>query len=87
MTWAEFLIRQHAYRRIEESSWYKVREIAYASTIGSHLDPKKIAKTKEKFMPLDSERQNASTYDNTERIRQVQEEFFKQTAKIDKKNG
>jgi len=55
MTWAEFLIREHSYNRIEKSEWYKVREIAYASLIGSHVDPKKLPKSKDKFMPLDSE--------------------------------
>tara|TARA_R110002167_G_scaffold147336_3_gene339477 strand:+ start:2736 stop:2972 length:237 start_codon:yes stop_codon:yes gene_type:complete len=55
MTWAEFLIRQHAYHRIEKNEWYKVREMAYASLIGSHIDPKKLPKSKEKFIPLDAE--------------------------------
>ena len=54
MTWSEFLIRQHAYHRIEKNEWYKIREIAYASLIGSHIDPKKLPKSKEKFIPLDS---------------------------------
>ena len=54
MTWAEFLIRQHAYHRIQKNEWYKIREIAYASLIGSHIDPKKLPKSKEKFIPLDS---------------------------------
>ena len=54
MTWAEFLIRQHAYHRIEKNEWYKIREMAYASLIGSHIDPKKLPKSKEKFIPLDS---------------------------------
>jgi hypothetical protein len=53
MTWAEFLIRQHAYNRIDKNEWYKVREIAYASLIGSHSDPKKLPNSKEKFIPLD----------------------------------
>tara|TARA_R110002153_G_scaffold30092_1_gene92182 strand:- start:47 stop:277 length:231 start_codon:yes stop_codon:yes gene_type:complete len=54
MTWAEFLIRQHAYHRIEKNEWYKIREMAFASLIGSHIDPKKLPKSKEKFIPLDS---------------------------------
>jgi len=55
MTWAEFCIRQHAHRRIEKNEWYKVREMAYASLIGSHIDPKKLPKSKDKFIPLDGE--------------------------------
>jgi hypothetical protein len=58
MTWAEFLIRQHAYRRIQKNDWYKVREIAYSSLIGSHIDPKKLPKSKDKFIPLDDEKDN-----------------------------
>ena len=54
MTWAEFLIRQHAYHRIEKNEWYKIREMAFASLIGSHIDPKKLPKSKEKFIPLDN---------------------------------
>ena len=59
MTWAEFCIRQHAFYRIEKNEWYKVREMAYASLIGSHIDPKKLPKSKDKFIPLDSENNNA----------------------------
>jgi hypothetical protein len=55
MTWAEFCIRQHAYRRIQKNDWYKVREVAYSALIGSHIDPKKLPKSKDKFIPLDSE--------------------------------
>ena len=61
MTWAEFLIRQHAYHRIEKNEWYKVREMAYASLIGSHIDPKKLPKSKDKFIPLDEDNNNKSS--------------------------
>ena len=53
MTWAEFQIRLFAYNRIQKREWYKVRELAWISLIGSHQDPKKLPKSKEKFMPLD----------------------------------
>ena len=51
MTWAEFRIRQFGYSRKQDNEWFKIREIAYASIIGPHLDPKKVP-TKEKYMPL-----------------------------------
>jgi hypothetical protein len=78
MTWAEFLIRQHAYHRIEKNEWYKVREMAYASLIGSHIDPKKLPKSKDKFIPLDEDNNNKSS--NTvdamrEAILKSQEEY------------
>tara|TARA_R110000851_G_scaffold268704_1_gene421442 strand:+ start:736 stop:978 length:243 start_codon:yes stop_codon:yes gene_type:complete len=63
MTWAEFLIRQHAYHRIEKNEWYKVREIAYSSLIGSHIDPKKLPKSKDKFIPLDESNNSTDTID------------------------
>ena len=53
MSWAEFRIRLYAYRRQDKDSWFKLREVAWASIIGSHLDPKKLPKSKERFMPLD----------------------------------
>jgi len=52
MTLAEFNIRLFSYRRLERNKKILVREIAWAATIGSHLDPKKLPKSKEKFMPI-----------------------------------
>jgi hypothetical protein len=52
MTLAEFNIRLFSYKRLERNKSILVREIAWAATIGSHLDPKKLPKTKEKFMPI-----------------------------------
>ena len=53
MTWAEFQIRLFAYNRIQKMEWLKLRELAWASLIGSHYDPKKLPKSKDSFMPLD----------------------------------
>ena len=72
MTWAEFRIRQFAYRRIEKNDWYKVREIAYSALIGSHVDPKKLPKNKDKFMKLDN-RQAEATEQAKEKMRKVAE--------------
>lgn len=52
MSWREFQLRAYAYMKNEQNDWYKVREVAYASLIGSHMNPKKIPKSKEAFMPL-----------------------------------
>ena len=60
MTWAEFNIRLFSYNRIEQKDWFKIREMAYASFIGSHVDAKKIkGMTKQKFMPLEADRKNS----------------------------
>lgn len=53
MTWAEFCIRSHAYRREDKKKWLHTREVAYYSLIGPHADPKKLPKTKELFIPLE----------------------------------
>jgi hypothetical protein len=52
MSWAEFLIRLFAYKRQELKEWEKVRFISYSATKAPHLDPKKLPKTIEKFLPL-----------------------------------
>ena len=79
MTWAEFCIRQHAYRRMDKAEWYKVREIAYAAIVGSHYDPNKIPKTQEDFLPLNEKK--GVTDSMKDKIRQAQERFFKEQAK------
>ena len=75
MTWAEFCIRQHAYHRIEKNDWYKVREIAYAALIGSHIDPKKLPKTKDKFIPLNSGERKGLSELAKQAIRKAQTEY------------
>jgi hypothetical protein len=59
MTWAEFRIRQYGYNRMQKDEWFKLREIAYASIIGPHLDPKKVP-PKDKYMPLSEEKSGVS---------------------------
>jgi hypothetical protein len=54
MSWREFQLRSIGFQRKEKNDWIKVREIAYNCLIGSHLDPKKLPKTKERYMPLDN---------------------------------
>lgn len=51
MTWAEFCIRMQGYNLKEENEWIKVREMAYASLVGSHLNPKKLP-SKKRFIPI-----------------------------------
>ena len=56
MTMAEFNIRLFSFNRQREYNEMLVREQAYYSMIGSHLDPKKLPKTKQQFWTLPSER-------------------------------
>jgi hypothetical protein len=76
MTWAEFCIRQHAYRRMDKNSWYKVREIAYQSMIGSHLDPKKLPKNQEKYIRLEEEKESDKSI-MIEIMRKAREKYLK----------
>lgn len=55
MTWSEFQIRLFAYNRIQKREDFRFREVAYASLIGFHSDPKRIPKSKDAFWPIDKE--------------------------------
>lgn len=55
MSWSEYLIRLYGYERSENLEWIKTRRVAYASLIGSHLDPKKLPKSEMAYMPLNGE--------------------------------
>ncbi len=81
MTWAEFRIRQFAFRRMEKNSWVKVREIAYQSLVGSHRDPKTLPKSREKYMPLDDRKQKELTEKQLEAIRKAQEVYHQEEKK------
>jgi len=52
MTWAEFQIRLQGYKRGENARFEMLRELMWVTYVAPHLDPKKIAKTKQSFMPL-----------------------------------
>jgi len=78
MTWAEFCIRAHAFRRIDKNEWRKVREIAYSALIGSHIDPKKLPKTKNDFIPLDEKNTDVTDF-MKERIKEARAMFFKES--------
>ena len=58
MTWAEFQIRLFAYKRKDLYEWRKLRELAWIIYISPHQDPKKMAKRKEVFLPLDGDRKS-----------------------------
>jgi hypothetical protein len=53
MSWREFQLRSYGYSRSEKNDWLKVREIAYNALVGSHLNPKNLPKSKEKYLPLE----------------------------------
>jgi hypothetical protein len=56
MTWAEFQIRLFAYRRQDKYDWIKLRELMWTTYTAPHQDPKKMLKSKEKFLPLNGDK-------------------------------
>jgi hypothetical protein len=51
------------YKRAELNDWKKVREISYYSLIGSHMNPKRLPKSIQKFMPLEGEKKDKTITD------------------------
>jgi len=60
MTWAEFRIRLFAYKRMELNEYQKLRELMWTIYTAPHLDYKSMAKRKEQFMPLPSDKKQGS---------------------------
>jgi len=58
MTWAEFRLRLHAYRRQEKDKLYMLRELAWVTYIAPHQNPKKMKKSKEAFWSLSDKKKN-----------------------------
>ena len=52
MPWCEFCLKTFAFRRMQEEKLRHTRIIAWNAQIGSHLDPKKLPKTIDQFMPI-----------------------------------
>jgi hypothetical protein len=77
MSWAEFRIRLYGHNRKEKNEWFKVRELAWASLIGSHVDPKKLPKSKEKFIPLEGKIESITEL-MKDRIRDVRDKYLNQ---------
>ncbi len=79
MSWREFSLRSMGYKRQELNEWRRTRETAFYGMIGSHLDPKKIPKTPEKFMPLadDVKSKPKITLDHKEAFLRQAELFYK----------
>jgi hypothetical protein len=84
MTWAEFQIRAFAYRRMQERKELLAREIAWASLTGSHYNPKKLPKSKDKFWRIGT-KPKVENERMKEAIKKAQEDYFKELKR--QKNG
>ena len=70
MSWAEFVIRSTCFREKELDQWRKIRFIAYVALQAPHVNPKRIPKSIEKFLPLGDKKQSELT---DERLKMMQE--------------
>ena len=84
MTWAEFQIRAFAYRRMQEKKELLAREIAWAGLIGSHYNPKKLHKSKDKFWQIGTKKKVTDAR-MQEAIKKAQDDYFKELER--QKNG
>ncbi len=75
MPWCEFLIKSYAYSRMQEEKLRHTRLIAYSAQIGSHLDPKKLPRSIDQFMPIGNEKSARKSNKNV--ISDDMKELFK----------
>lgn len=81
MTWAEFTLRSHAYRRQRKNDVRLVRELAFVVYQAPHLNPKKLAKKINSFWPLDVAKADDSQK-MRDRIREVQRQYKEDLKKV-----
>lgn len=82
MPFCEFLIKSFAYERMQKERLRHTRLIAYSAQIGSHLDPKSLPKTLEKFMPIDGEETKMIDMSIVDDFKKMREDFEKQHGKF-----
>lgn len=73
---AEFNIRLFAFKRMTKDKEYLFREVAYYGMIGSHMDVKKIPKTKQKFWSIGAD--NIIDKEQLEQNKKAMIEAYKQ---------
>ena len=78
MTWAEFQIRAYAYLRIQEREDFRAREIAWASLISFHQDPKRMPKSKDRFWQIGKKHKPVISETRKAAIRRAQKQYLKQ---------
>jgi len=59
MSFAEFQLRLFAWSRMQDREWEKLRILAWYSLIGSHYDAKRLPKSINQFMSLNSDKKNS----------------------------
>ena len=83
MTWAEFLIRLHGFRREQENDMMMLRELSWIVYTAPHSDPKKMKKSKEAFWPLEKSTSKKSKEHMIEAFKQAQEKYLEEKKQKD----
>ena len=83
MTWAEFLIRLHGFRRGQENDMMMLRELSWIIYTSPHNDPKKMKRTKDAFWPLNKGVSDKKRELMMERMKEAQEQYLKEKAEKD----
>ena len=78
MPFCEFLIKSYAFNRMQNERLRHTRLIAFSAQIGSHLDPKKMPKSIEQFMPIGSERKKKSKSKVSDEMRAIFDQRMKE---------
>lgn len=78
MTWAEFLIRLHGFRRGQENDMMMLRELSWIVYTAPHNDPKKIKKTKDTFWPIKKAVSSSKRENMIEAFKKAQEKYLEE---------
>ena len=78
MPFCEFLIKSYAFNRMQNERLRHTRLIAFSAQIGSHLDPKKMPKSIEQFMPIGSERKKKRGSKVSDEMREIFDQRMKE---------
>ena len=83
MTWAEFLIRLHGFRREKENELMMLRELSWIVYTAPHNDPKKMKRSLEAFWPIKKGVSNKSKDKMIEAFKQAQEKYLEEKKQKD----
>jgi len=83
MTWAEFLIRLHGFRREQEKDMMMLRELSWIVYTAPHNDPKKMKKSVETFWPIKKVVSKKKRELMIERFKEMQEQYLEEKKQKD----
>ena len=81
MPFCEFILKSQAYARMQEEKMRHTRRIAFYAAIGSHLDPKKLPKSEDSFMPIGEKKRKSQVSDEMRELFKQRMEEYNQAIK------